>query len=478
MPKSIPRPVLILVSFLLLLGLYYPSLNGDPIWDDYHNIFNDSVITGNFSYWTIFKDFAWPISVSAKKVLYSLWKDEYFYYHLLNLLLHFLNSYLFLKTLEKLNLPYRRLTYFLFLLHPSNVISVSWMVQLKTLMCFTFAISALLFLIKAMEDKRFYPLAWISFLLSLLAKSASLPLSLIFVIYAYKKKGRSQLIWTLPFVIFSFYSGYKTLKSEITTSASKQIESKSFVAVENRNPQNNQVKVEVIPEAPVQAAVPENKTFKQFKERTGLFFKTSHYYFWQVMLPLDSFPVKGQALKETGLLEFLHIIFLALLIFLNRGTLSGLMLLAGYVMLSPFLGILSAPYMTLTWVSEQHMYLALPFMLCFWVGIFAKWKFKFSHAIPILVVTFFSFQTFKAASYYKNDIIFYSKSLQANPNNIPIAYNLAVAYLKRNENENALAVTSRVIEMGNTNSQIKQSKYFPYISVLHGKIAKHNLQKP
>jgi hypothetical protein len=472
MPRSISRPVLLLVSFILLLGLYYPSLNGGPIWDDYHNIFYDSVVTGDFSYWTIFRDFAWPISVSAEKLLYGLWKTEYFYYHLLNLLLHFLNSYLLLKALEKINLPYSRLIFVLFLLHPSNVISVSWMVQLKTLLCFTFAISALLFLTKALDDKRFYPVAWISFLVSLLSKSASLPLSLIFVIYAIKKKGRSQLIWTLPFVIFSLYSGYKVLKSEITAMSKKQIESKSFVAVENRNPQY------ILPQLPTPKIDQRKKVDQGFKERAGLFFKTSHYYFWQVLLPLDSFPVKGQVIKETGPKEFLHIIFLALLIFLNWATLPGLALLAGYVMLSPFLSIFTAPYMTLTWVSEQHMYLALPFFLLFWVGIFSKWKLKFAPAIPILVVAFFSFQTFKAANYYKNDIIFYAKSLQADPSNIPIAYNLAVAYLKRNEANNALAVTSRVIEMGSTNSEIKESKYFPFISELHGKIAKHNLQEP
>jgi hypothetical protein len=168
----------------------------------------------------------------------------------------------------------------------------------------------------------------------------------------------------------------------------------------------------------------------------------------------------------------------ALLIFLNWSSIPGLALLTGYVMLSPFLGIFTAPYMTLTWVSEQHLYLALPFMLCFWVGILAKWKFQFAQLIPIVFVSFFSFMTFKAATYYQSDILFYSKSLQADPSNIPIAYNLAVAYLRRNETTEALAVTGQMIEMGNTNSGVKESKYFSYISELHGKIAKQVLQEP
>ncbi len=470
--KQLPNSTHLFGLLLLCFALYWTSLNGLPIWDDYHNIFNDSIITGDFSYWKIFRNFAWPISVSAEKVLYALWKTEYFYYHLLNLLLHFLNSYLVLNTLEKLNFPNSRLTFMLFLLHPSNVISVGWMVQLKTILCFTFAISSLLFLIKAVEDKRFYPLSWISFLFSLLSKSSSLPLSLILVIYAYKKKGRSQLLWALPFVLFSFYSGHKVLKSEITTTATKQVESKTFVAVENRNRPTG------LPQVPSQENNERKKSDQSFKERGGLILKTTHYYFWQVPLPLDSSPVKGRVPQETGPKEFLHIIFLAVTIFLNWGSIPGLALLAGIVMLSPFLGIFTAPYMTLTWVSDQHMYLALPFMLCFWMGILAKWKFKFAHIIPILFISFFSFQTYKAATYYQNDIIFYSKSLQADPTNIPIAYNLAVAYLRRYETKKALVVTGQMIEMGNTNSAVKESKYFAYISELHGNIVKHLLQKP
>lgn len=187
---TIPKPVYILLAFLLVLGLYYPSLNGEPIWDDFHVIFRNNIITGDFSYWAIFKDFAWPVSVSAEKILFSIWKYEYFYFHLLNLLLHFLNSYLLLKLLEKLELPYLRFIFFLFLLHPSNVISVSWMVQLKTLLCFTFCISSFFFLIRAMEDKRYFGLSWVSFLLSVLSKSASLPLSLFFWHTPTRKKAR------------------------------------------------------------------------------------------------------------------------------------------------------------------------------------------------------------------------------------------------------------------------------------------------
>lgn len=166
----------------------------------------------------------------------------------------------------------------------------------------------------------------------------------------------------LPFLLISSYSTYKVLSSEITTSASQQIESKTFVAVEGDTskappavkpqvqPQRNPV---VAPQAEPQAkpqASSSDTFFKEFSERSSVFLKTSHYYFWQVLLPENSSPVKGQVAKTTSLIDFFHILFLAILIYLNWGTIAGMCLIAGYLMLSPFLNIFTAPYMTLTWV--------------------------------------------------------------------------------------------------------------------------------
>ena len=97
-------------------------------------------------------------------------------------------AFLLLKVADFFKLSFSRILFLVFLLHPSNVISVSWMIQLKTLMCFLFAIISFLFLIKAHNNKRWYLPSWTFFLFSLLSKSASLPLSVVFFFFSYKKE--------------------------------------------------------------------------------------------------------------------------------------------------------------------------------------------------------------------------------------------------------------------------------------------------
>ena len=461
----------ILSSFLLTAALYYPALNGAPIFDDVHFIFYYQPFIEDYSYAIIFNNFAWPISTTVQKILYDFWQHEYLNYHLLNLVLHFFNSYLFLKLLKKLHLPYANVIFLLFLLHPANVISVAWMVQLKTLLCFTFCITAFLFLIRAMDDKRYYPLSWLSFLLSVLSKSASLPLGVIFLAYGFKKQTKAQLIWILPFFIISTHSFLKTTDSPVTSEGVTQLKSKTYVAEEY-----SKKKEIAVVKATHPIKVPEAPS--ELTKRLNLFFKTSQFYFWQVIMPFESIPVRGPNSKESSIIEILQLVFLVTIVFIAWGNLTGKYLFAGYLMITPYLGIVAAPFMNVTWVSEQHLYLALPFFLCFWMEVLNKWKFKYPQIVPVLFIVFFSIQTYRAAKYYENEIIFYTKSLEADPYNLPIVFNLAYSYLKANQPEVAITVTGRIIAMAQDKPELKESKYFPYIIRLHGALVKMVLGKP
>lgn len=472
------RPLFFTFSILITIAAYYASLYGGPIWDDNLFHFHNNVITDDFSYLTLFLNFAWPMSVMTQKILYQILHENYFAYHLINLFLHLLNAYLFYKILEKLHLPYPRMGYLLFLLHPANVLSVSWIIQLKTVMCFCFAALSFLALIRAFEDKRFWPLSWFFFLLSILSKSASIPLPVVFLVYTLIKKGKAQVLWMIPFFIIMLYSGYKILKSDVTTLGTLQHKSKTYV------PEEDEMGVVRPVQPPVKTVVTPTQKDKTTSldvpslNRVQMVLKATYYYFWQVILPLENYPVKGQGNRPPRAQEFLHVIFLVALIFLTRKNLLCLILIGGYVMLTPFLGIIIAPYMNLTWVSDQHLYLALPFFLVFCLGLISKAKSKFVHLIPISFLLFFGIQTYRASHYYKNEIIFYSKSLEADSTNLPIAYNLAASYIRQNDLQSAILVTGKVIHEASENKKIKNSKYFPYITRLHGKLIKATLHKP
>lgn len=473
---------LLVMALLLSLGLYWPSMNGTPIFDDYHFIFNHNVIIGDFPLLTIFKDFAWPVSVILEKLLYHFFQTNYFVFHLINVLLHALNGFLLFKLLGKFNFPFPRFIALLFLIHPSNVISVSWMVQLKTVICFTFGIMSCLFLLKSSDKKYFYLLAWIFFALSVLSKAASMPLALLLAFYIWKTREKKELLWVIPFFIISAYSAYKVISSEMTTVASKQIHSKTFVAEEKSGKVEERPKIEYLP-AP-QETVEKNPTATHNEQvftalqKLSFVLKTNNYYFWQVLLPLESYPVKGQALKLVGITDLIHICFFIALAFLVWKSPFLYALLGGYLMILPFLGFTDAPYMTLTWVSEQHLYLVLPFFLCFWLGLLSKVKSKYVVLIPILFLIFFSVQSFKAVSYYKDDISFYTSSLKADPYNLPIVHNLVNAYLRQNRLPEALNVTGTILEAAHGKPWISSNKYFPYIQTLHGKMVREALKEP
>lgn len=470
MISKIQKPAFILLSFCLTLGLYWNSLHGEPVFDDFDFLFQFNVIIDHFSFWTIFKDFCWPISVSTEKILFNFWQHKYFNYHLLNLFLHFINSFFLLKLVERVKVPYPRFIFLLFLLHPSNVIAVSWMVQLKTLMCFTFSILSIFLFLEATQRKIYYLPSWFLFLLSTLSKASSVPLSVLFLLYMYKKKEWGQILWVLPFLFISIFSVYRILKSPVTVVGANQLSSSTFIS-DNKSPPSPDTNVKYLkPE--------EGSSLKEVIAKLEILLKTFHYYFSQVLLPLESVPLKGQSPSGLGWPAILQFIVLIALLVLNWRNMANLCLTLGCILLSPYLGIFSAPYMNVTWVSEQHLYLVLPFFLCFWLILLANWKFKFAYVLPSLLIIFFSIQTHKASAYYQDEIVFYSKSLEANPQNLPVAYNLTTSYLKKNQPFKAMAVTGMIIEMSRTNSEIKSSKYFPRICELHRKMVEINLKKP
>lgn len=475
---QLPTFVWVVLSFLLAVFLYWPSLQGEPLWDDHFFIFKSPVVAGDFPYLKIWTDFAWPLSVSLEKLFYQVWQTNFLYYHLVNLVVHFLNSFLLLKIARRLGLPYPKLIFIFFLIHPANVISVSWMIQLKTLLCFTFAALSILCLQRTTETPRWYFPSWLLYFLSLISKSASIPLGLVLLFYGHKTRTKRDYLWSIPFLILMSLSTYQVLKSEVTSSGMAQVKDKNLLVVDETTrvkiPPAKQPpappKTEVAPKAATEVAAEE--VFQPWQ----MILATSHYYFWQIPLPLEVHPVRGPVPSKNLFMGYGHLLVMVLILFLTWRGRAFWSLICGYVMLSPFLGILPAPYMNITWVSDQHLYLALPFFLFFWGDILSKGKLKFNLIFPILLIPYLCYQTIKAAGYYKNDIIFYTASLDASEMNLPITYNLVEAHLARGQIYDALDLTTEVVFMAQTDSKIRDSKYFPYIQKIHLEILQ--LQKP
>jgi hypothetical protein len=442
---TLPKPLWFVLAFIFATALYIPLMNGTPIWDDWTYWFNDPVIINDYSYLEFWKKFTWPLSNSMQKFLYGFFKENYFVYHILAVLLHFANSFLVYVMGKKLKFSSPFLLFVLFLLSPVCVISVGWLIQIKTLLAFFFGIASFITFLQFIENKKWVYLSWIFFLLSVAAKSTLITLPVIMLICCFKKIPKLHYLFIIPFFLISAYGAYRILSSPVTQEAVKSLEPDVIRG----------------PIAQVETLGTVQKVDKSF------FVMSLYYYFWQVIIPFDNAPVKGPNHENPVWFEYLHLFFLSCLIGILWKEEIGLYVLAGHILLFPFVGIIPAPFMVVTWVSDQHLYAVLPAFLCFWIYAMEKIKFRYNWILPILLVGFFSFKTFQSSSFYKNDINFYKESIRSNPTNLPIVYNLAFAYLKQGEFGKSLSVLESTYILSQYLPEIKQRRFYNYIMILY-----------
>lgn len=518
MSIKIPRAVLFVLAYMFATALYWPALKGTPIWDDFLFWFGDPIMYSDTSYGTIFKNFAWPVSVSIQKFLISIWNKNYINYHILNLVLHFANAFLVYRMGRWLKIRHSFILFSLFLLHPVAVVSTAWMIQIKTLLCFFFALISVLFYLKGQKKSWWILAAWVFFTLSLLSKSASLVVLPVFIYLSFRQDKFKKLYFTIPFILISIWSAYRVIKSPVTIEASLKVEKVTALKLEEKPAIVEAVKSAeiIIPEVIVpefkkpEVKSPEKKKEKKilkqkktdfqfppkteitskkkptgverknqienpegksvFKFDLGLFLQSLHYYFWQAIIPMHNEPIKGLNYQKVGLIEYLHLFFLFSLIVILWRSSTLFLFICGHLVMIPFLGFVSAPYMSITWVSDQHLYLALPLFLGTWVKIFEHLKLKFKLMIPALFLFAYCYKSYEAVGYYKNQFIFYESSLQYNPYNIPIACNLAYSYIISGNWSVAYNLLVDTYELAEKEPVMKNSFYYPHFMELYNSL--------
>lgn len=455
MNVNIPKPFIILGAFLFALVLYWPALQGTPIWDDNTFWFSDPNIIGDYSYLNFWKYSSWPLSNSIERFLYGLWGRQFLPYHLISLSLHFINSYLVFILAKKIKFISPLSLFLFFLLSPVCVISVGWMIQIKTLTCFFFGILSLLTFLKAIENPKWIVISWPLFILCLASKSALITLPLVMVMLSYKKLSHLRYLLILPFFIFSGYAGHRLLSSPVT-----------IKAVDNLL-ENNVIPHVALNEPPQEIEQVDEPVVENQKVDKTFVTKTLAYYFWQAILPIDNAPVKGSNFENLRAYEYIHLIFIVLIILIFLKDTILYYLLAGHLLLLPFLGLVAAPYMAVTWVSDQHLYAVLPAFLGFWILIFSKIKTSQFLFFTLLFGLLFSYKTYESSHFYKDEFNFYRESLRSNPTNLAIAYNLAFAYLKNGEYQNSLNVLENIYYLSQHLPELKKRQHYNQLMMLY-----------
>jgi hypothetical protein len=199
------KNILILLLFLTVsLVIYFPTLKSNPLWDDWVFLFKSwpikNVESWEYWVWGIHRR-SWPVFFTTISLMYKAWGDNFLYYHLTSVLLHSCNGFLIYKILKKLGGANSFLLALLYLIHPLNFFTVSWIIQLKTIMCIFFFLISLDFFLDHLKDgsKYRYWISVIFFALSLLSKSAFAPIALIMVFYKDKVK-------MVPYLVICIYA--------------------------------------------------------------------------------------------------------------------------------------------------------------------------------------------------------------------------------------------------------------------------------
>ncbi len=424
------------LTFAIALGglLFVPLLSGQPLWDDLPNWFFDHAVRVS-SYQEILTSYAWPLTFSVQKFLFSVWGHRYRNYHAFSIFLHLVNSLMVFHLLRKKGGVRAWFVFLLFMIHPASVIAVGWMIQMKTLLCFFFAALAFEFYCfrHYLAGKVF---AVIFLILSLAAKSASLPLALL--LFIFRGKGaviRKHWIAIALGGLVCFFAAVKIMSSELVQESGRQAHHAHSI----------------------QKAPP---TFAEeiLNVRPKLILRTIRYYFLESQLPIDQAPVKDIDLDEEIVWDILALVFIIALFRFTTGE-SRNYYLAGFVMLLPFLGFIPAPYMNHTLVADQHLYLALPFFL---LGLFHlpfpnnSWRIL----LCAILLPYYLATTHASLSFYEDDETFYSSVLERYPNHLSMALNLSSFYLSRKKPERALILIEEMEKKAEKNERMRKNRYF------------------
>lgn len=176
-----------------------------------------------------------PLTLVSWAVDYKLGEGTPFWFHFTNLLIHLFNVVLVFYLINVL-FKNRLITLgvaFLFAIHPINSEVVSWVSARKDLLFTFFYLLSLISYVKWGVNKKskFYYIALVTFLFSLLSKGAAitLPFVLIFLDYLVNNLNRKSLLNKVPFFVLSLLFGVLGYLGQADTGATESLSNLSVI---------------------------------------------------------------------------------------------------------------------------------------------------------------------------------------------------------------------------------------------------------
>lgn len=211
---------MLLALFLLLTAVYAPALRGGFVWDDDGHVTMESLrsVEGLRRIWTEVgaTQQYYPVLHSAFWLQHALWGDATLGYHVVNVGLHALATWLFWLLLLRMRIPGASWAALIFAVHPVHAESVAWITEQKNTLSAVFYLSAALAYLR-FEQRRTrsaYAITAGWFLLALLTKTITATLPAALLVLVWWRHGRIEwrrdVLPLVPFFIVGAAAGLLT----------------------------------------------------------------------------------------------------------------------------------------------------------------------------------------------------------------------------------------------------------------------------
>ena len=428
--------VLALIALgLLVVVSYLPAiLWGGFVWDDDLCIKVNPVreVSGLWQIW--FSPSAieeeghyWPLVYTTFWLEHKLWGFAPAGYHIVNVLLHLVNTLLLWHLLRRLVVPGAWVVAAVFAVHPLHVESVAWIIERKDVLSGLFYLAAVLAWMRFVEQprRRWYAGSLVLYAAALLSKSIAITLPAALLVWHWWQQGRvtsTDLLRLVPF----FVVGLVIVVGDLSFYRSREFLSLDYSLI----------------------------------ERTLIAARALWFYAGKLLWPSGLaiiYPLWDIRVADPlawGYLVAAVALAVALWHFrpqLGRGPLAGALFFA--VTLSPVLGFVDYRYMEYAFVADRFQYLAGIGVLAVVIGAVAYsvrrlsglWqKGTMGGAAVALIVL--GLLTWRQANIWRDDETLNRHIIALNPQARNAHFNLGKALYNQGRYEEALEATRIAVE--------------------------------
>ena len=373
----------------------------------------------------------WPLTYTTFWLEHKIWGLEPAGYHVVNVLLHLLNSLLVWRLLLRLGAPGAWVAAAVFAVHPLHVESVAWVIERKDVLSGLFYLAALLAWLRFLEQPRpwRYGMALLLLAAGLLSKSIVVTLPAALLIVQWWKEGRltaRDLRRVAPFFLVALVITAVDLSSL----------------------------------GSILYGVKDDALDYSLPERMLIASRALWFYAGKLAWPADLaviYPRWDVSLGDPRAWLYLAgAAALAAALWLlrrriGRGPLAGALFFA--VTLSPALGFIHHGYMAYSLVADRFQYLAGIGVMAVLAGAAArgagrlpgrlKWG---AGGLAAVVLALLGTATWRQAGIYRDEVTFFSHVVSRNPEAPGAHYNLSTVSMKAGRLEEAVAAARIAVE--------------------------------